>query len=97
VAYYISPVCRQAGFQAEIMTITVYAIYDDECDEIYVGMTNNLERRLEEHKRGQSFYTRKFKNSKLIYKETHINYKEGRKREKYLKNSSGKEFLRKFI
>ncbi len=49
--------------------IIVYAIYDKKLKEIYVGMTNNLERRLAEHRRGQSKYTKKFKNFVLVYKE----------------------------
>ncbi len=77
--------------------ITVYAIYDKLLDQIYVGMTNNLERRVGEHKRGQSFYTRQFKDFKLIYKESFENYTEGRKKEKYLKQGAGKEFLRTLI
>ena len=62
--------------------------------EIYVGMTNNLERRLSEHKRGQSKYTRKFKDIELIYTENFENYVLARKKEKYLKSGCGKEFLR---
>ena len=60
-------------------------------------MTNNLDRRLSEHKRGQSKYTRKFKNIELIYTEEFENYKLGRKREKYLKSGCGRTFLKKLI
>ena len=77
--------------------ITVYAIYDKISGEIYVGMTNNLERRLGQHKRKESAYTKKFGNCQLIYSEETSDYREGRKREKFLKNGSGKEFLKKFI
>jgi predicted GIY-YIG superfamily endonuclease len=35
----------------------------------YVGQTNNLERRLLEHRQGRSPYTRKHKVKKLIYSE----------------------------
>ena len=77
--------------------IVVYAIYDRKLNEIYVGMTNNLNRRLSEHERGQSFYTRKFTEIILIHKEEVDNYKEGRKREKYLKSGCGKEFLKTLI
>ena len=77
--------------------ITVYAICDRISKQIYVGMTNNLERRLSEHKRGQSFYTKRFQDFHLIYSEEFANYVDGRKKEKSLKNASGKEFLRGFI
>ncbi len=75
--------------------IKVYAIFDEKSNEIYVGLTNNLERRLSEHRRGQSFYTKKFFTFNLFYQEDYLNYKEAREREKYLKSAVGKEFLRK--
>ncbi len=77
--------------------ITVYSLYDKILNEIYVGMTNDFERRLSEHKRGQSFYTRKFKSFVVLHKEEYPDYKIARKREKYLKSGIGKEFLRSLI
>lgn len=74
--------------------ICVYAIRDKMIKEIYVGMTNDLERRLSEHRRGQSQYTRKFKDIELIYTEKFDDYSVARKKEKYLKSGCGKEFLR---
>jgi len=76
--------------------ITVYAIFDKIIKEIYVGMTNDLERRLSEHKRGQSKYTKKFIDFILIYKEEFDSYINARKKEKYLKSGCGKEFLKSF-
>ena len=60
-------------------------------------MTNDLGRRLSEHKRGQSFYTRNFSDFRLIYKEECEDYKKGRIREKYLKSGCGKELLKTLI
>lgn len=77
--------------------IVVYAIFDNVSREIYVGMTNSVERRLAEHKRGQSEYTRKFKDISLFYKEEFSNYKEARVKEKYLKSGCGKEFLKRLL
>ena len=74
--------------------IIVYSIYDKFYKEIYVGLTNDIERRIKEHKRGQTQYTRKFKNIKLFYKEEFEDYKTARKREKYFKSGCGKEFLK---
>ena len=74
--------------------IYIYAIFDKSCNEIYVGLTNDLERRLVEHKRGQSRYTKKFKNPVLFYKEEALDYKKAREREKYLKSGCGKEYLK---
>ena len=75
--------------------ITVYAIYDQILKEIYVGLTNNLTRRLQEHKSGNSKYTKKFKNIELFYFKEFANYKIAREYEKKLKSGYGKEFLKK--
>jgi len=65
--------------------------------EYYVGSTNNLKRRMEEHTNGQEIST-KWRLSMLL--EAYIAVKsEGtaRRLEKYLKTSSGKATLRKRI
>ncbi|MBI2100624.1 MAG: GIY-YIG nuclease family protein [Candidatus Vogelbacteria bacterium] len=77
--------------------ILVYAICDRPSKEIYVGLTNNLERRIREHRRGQSFYTRRFRDFVVLYQEEYPDYRSARKREKYLKSGIGKEFLRSLI
>jgi len=77
--------------------ITVYAIYSNDCDKIYVGLTNDLERRLSEHRRGYSRSTKRFKNIKLIHTKKFANYKLARIEEKRLKAGAGRRFLRKLI
>jgi len=57
-------------------------------------MTDNIERRFEEHNRGKSIFTRKYKPWVLIYKEQLADAKEARMREKYLKSASGRRFLK---
>ena len=74
--------------------ITVYAIFDKCTRKIYVGLTNDINRRISEHKRGQSKYTRKYTGIDLFYSEELENYKKARIREKYLKSGCGKEFLK---
>ena len=102
--YYVSPVCRQVNFQVEeaallswgkkMNEITVYAIRDKASGQIYIGMTNNLDRRLSEHRRGQSFFTSQFGSFELTYQKAFPDYKTGREHEKYLKSSAGKRFLK---
>jgi putative endonuclease len=60
----------------------------------YTGHTNNLERRLWEHQTGKSPYTRKFMLKKLLYSETCDTRAEAMKREKFLKSSKGRKWLR---
>ncbi len=76
------------------MKIFVYAIYDTYSKEIYVGMSKNVAQRLSEHRQGKSKYTKKFKDIMLFYSEEYSSYEEARKREKQLKNSFGKAFLK---
>ena len=75
----------------------VYAIRSLLDGRIYVGMTTDLERRIKEHNAGKTFSTRPYIPWEIIYKETCLNRFEARKREKYLKGGSGKEFLKALI
>jgi len=74
--------------------IYVYAIRSTNRKCIYVGMTNNLERRLLEHNKGENKSTKAYKPFELIYSEHFINRIEARIKEKYLKSGIGKEFLK---
>jgi putative endonuclease len=59
-----------------------------------VGMTENLEERLQRHNRGDNKSTKRFAPFKLIYSENCETGQEARIREKYLKSTFGKRFLR---
>jgi len=73
---------------------TVYAISSLERNYIYVGLTDNLERRFFEHNNGQNKTTKPYKPFKVIYSENCETRLEARNREKYFKSGSGKEKLR---
>jgi putative endonuclease len=75
---------------------SVYVLLDDR-KRLYKGMTNNLERRLAEHKRGHTVTTRKMNNLRLIYKEDYDRFEEARKREIYFKTAAGRRFLKNKI
>ena len=54
---------------------------------LYIGYTNNLKRRLLEHKQGNgAIFTKKYNATDLIYYETFTDSKLARRREKQLKN-----------
>ena len=74
--------------------IYVYALKSFNKNYIYVGMTNNIERRMNEHNKGYNKTTKPYKPFILIYSENHENRKQARLREKYFKSGIGKEFLR---
>ena len=76
------------------MNYYVYAIKSLNRTYIYVGLTNSVERRLEQHNKGQNRSTKAYKPFKLIYTETFKTRIEARNREIYLKSGIGKEFLK---
>ena len=61
----------------------------------YIGYTNNLKKRLEEHCQGKSFATRHRRPFKLIYYEACLDEEDAKQREKYFKTTNGRRFLAK--
>ena len=58
---------------------------------LYIGITNNLKRRVEEHKQKLgSKFTKKYNIDKLLYYEIYTDPENAIKREKQLKNYSRK-------
>ena len=65
----------------------VYMIYSKSYDEFYLGSTDDLKRRYEEHKGGKTKSTRKAKDWKIVYYEAYLTYKAAKQREAKLKKS----------
>ena len=61
--------------------------------KLYIGYTNNLMRRIEEHRKGSSFATKLRLPFKLIYFEAYRNVSDAKRREGYLKTTQGSRFL----
>jgi putative endonuclease len=74
---------------------SVYVIQSEFNGSFYVGMAQDIQERLREHNAGKSSYTKSFVPWKLIYSEEIGEAPLARKREKYLKSTTGKNFLRK--
>ncbi len=72
---------------------TVYVLQDEQ-GRLYKGYTNNLKRRLAEHKRGQTISTKYLKNIKVVYTESFESRELARDRELYLKSAAGRRFLK---
>ena len=72
----------------------VYAISSLERNYIYVGLTDNIERRLSEHNSGKNKKTKPYAPFVVIYFEECGSRIEARIKEKYFKSGSGKEKLR---
>jgi putative endonuclease len=54
-------------------------------NKLYIGFTNNLRRRFEEHNEGKSTYTRPFVPWDLVYYEAYSSKKDAKEREKQIK------------
>ena len=72
----------------------VYVLQSLKNERLYIGSTNNLERRLSEHNSGKSRYTRSTRPFELVYQEDYGERIEARRRELFLKSGKGREFLR---
>jgi putative endonuclease len=79
------------------LEFTVYAIKSLSRKYIYVGMTNNLERRLKEHNQRENRSTKAYAPFTLIFSETFKTRNLARMKEKYLKSGVGKSFLKNLI
>jgi len=76
------------------MDYFVYSIKSIDSNYIYVGLTNNHVRRINEHNIGKERTTRSYRPFKTILIEKFSSRPEARIREKYLKSGCGKEFLK---
>ncbi|MBA3971401.1 MAG: GIY-YIG nuclease family protein [Bacteroidetes bacterium] len=64
----------------------VYILSNKHRNVLYIGVTNDLERRIAEHKNGVgSVFTKKYTAHELLYYEIHSNIKQAIAREKQLK------------
>ncbi len=76
----------------------IYCVYNHQNGKIYIGQTNDLERRLKEHNTPNSHYTGRFRGGwVLIYKESLATRFEALKREKQLKSAKGREYIKQYI
>jgi putative endonuclease len=73
---------------------TVYALCSTVRKYIYVGLTDNLERRFTQHNSGYEKTTRAYRPFQLVYTEVFPDRLSARAHEKYLKSGAGKEFLK---
>ncbi len=63
--------------------------------QLYVGYTNNLKKRFEEHNQGLNSSTKRYLPWKLVYYEASLNKTDALRREKYLKTTQGGRLLKR--
>jgi putative endonuclease len=75
---------------------STYVLVDD-AGRLYKGCTNDLARRVKEHRSGKTATTRKGANWRVCYAEKFATLEEARLREKYFKTAAGRRFLKRKI
>ena len=75
----------------------VYALDSQTRQYIYVGMTDNPERRINSHQSGYNRTTKPYRPFNVLTVEEFPSRVEARAREKYLKSGSGKEYLKALL
>ncbi len=77
---------------------TVYALYSPSFDKIYIGITSDLEDRFKSHNElATKGFTVKYRPWIIVYTEQHQSKSEALNREKQLKSSRGRNFIRSKI
>ena len=72
----------------------IYVLKSLNAEKSYVGITDNIHRRLNQHNAGKHSYTKRYLPWKVVYYEQVDSRIEARAREKYFKSSAGRKWMR---
>ena len=72
----------------------VYILKSKKNGKLYKGYTNDLKRRLKEHKVGKSVFTKQNGPLELIYYEAFEKKEDARREEEFLKSGKGRERIK---
>jgi putative endonuclease len=72
----------------------IYVLKSRERNYIYIGISSDVKRRLNEHNSGNNKITRPYKPFNLLHTEKFPDRMSARKREKWFKSGEGKEFIK---
>ena len=78
----------------EMNMFYAYILKSKKSGRLYTGYTEDLRKRLKEHNRGESTYTKHRGPYELIYYEACLNKEDAKAREKYLKTGKGKRYIK---
>jgi putative endonuclease len=73
----------------------VYVLISEKHNRHYIGMTNDVERRLAEHNVGKTKSTSYYAPWKILFRESFNTREDARNREKYLKSGNRKRIYQK--
>ncbi|MBI4054488.1 MAG: GIY-YIG nuclease family protein [Candidatus Doudnabacteria bacterium] len=71
----------------------IYVLRDSQ-GKLYKGLTNDLARRLSEHKSGRTHTTAKMSGLRVAYQEHFEDFATARKRELYFKTAAGRRLIK---
>ena len=75
----------------------VYVLLSEKDKNFYIGFSEDVEQRLDEHNAGKNISTRNRRPFKLVYCEGHTSKSDALRREKYFKSSKGKTTLKQIL
>jgi len=75
----------------------VYILRSKKDGELYVGCTNDLQKRIKEHNDGLVFSTKNKRPYDIIHYESYLNKKDAFLREKWLKTGWGRNQIKKIL
>jgi putative endonuclease len=80
------------------MNYFVYILYSEKCDKYYVGQTESLKRRIEEHNIGKGgAFSGLCLPWKLVYHELYSSRSDAIKREKEIKGKKSRKYIEYLI
>jgi len=75
----------------------LYILLSTKDNKFYIGSTNDLKRRLQEHQQGKNISTAKRLPVELIFYEAYPTKTDAERRERYFKTDKGKTTLRQML
>jgi putative endonuclease len=75
----------------------VYVLLSEKDGKLYIGSTNDLKRRISEHRQGKNISTAKRLPLELIFYEAYPTKSDAERRERYFKTAKGKTTLKQML
>ena len=88
---------RSNKMNSAIKYYYVYVLQSGKDGLFYTGYTSNLNKRISQHENGEVYSTKNRLPVKLVYWEGCFNQQDATRREKYLKSTWGKRYIRNRI
>jgi putative endonuclease len=88
---------RDTRFLSCIYMFKIYWIIDSSFKKTYIGFSDNLRRRVSEHKNKKVKTTKNFNNFRVFILENVENIALARKKEKYWKSAAGRKKLKEYF